>query len=184
MDRHSIMPEYKKDAPARKERTLAEISVTNWLTPQNTSFFMRNGFLYVLFEEKERRIRLCREFPFEMEWEFISAIDDEDAEVGIIRRVEDFEGEARELLVQEIRRRYYTMEILEIKRVKEKYGFSFWKVHTPDGEVNFTLRDTYRSITRAGDGRVILTDADGNRFEIPDVHALDRKSFKRIELYL
>ena len=68
--------------------------------------------------------------------------------------------------------------------MKERYGFSYWKVKTEEGEVRFTLHDTFRSIIRAGEKRVILLDVDGNRFEIPDVDALDRKSYKKIELYL
>ena len=74
--------------------------------------------------------------------------------------------------------------ILSIKSVKERYGFSYWKVTTADGEVSFTLHDTYRSIVRAGERRIILLDVDGNRFQIPDVEALDRKSYKKIDLYL
>jgi hypothetical protein len=68
--------------------------------------------------------------------------------------------------------------------VKERYGFSYWKVQTDEGEVTFTLHDTFRSIVRASEFRVILMDVDGNRFDIPDVRELDRKSYKKIELYL
>ena len=31
---------------------------------------------------------------------------------------------------------------------------------------------------------VFIVDVDGNRFEIPSVEALDRASYKKIELYL
>ena len=31
---------------------------------------------------------------------------------------------------------------------------------------------------------LIITDVDGNRYRIEDVAKLDRKSFKKIELYL
>jgi hypothetical protein len=74
--------------------------------------------------------------------------------------------------------------IKSILQVKERYGFSYWKVKTAEGEVSFTLHDTFRSIIRSGDQRLILLDVDGNRFEIPNVEELDRKSYKKIELYL
>ena len=32
--------------------------------------------------------------------------------------------------------------------------------------------------------RAYILDVDGNRYEIPDVEALDRQSYKKIELYL
>ena len=57
-------------------------------------------------------------------------------------------------------------------------------MHTADGDVSFTLHDTFRSIIHAGETRIIMLDVNGNRFEIPDTTALDRKSHKKIELYL
>ena len=167
-----------------RERTLAEISVTVWLTPENAAFFRKNGFLYLNFDGKEQRVFLCRQFPFELLWEFVSVLDEEQNEVGIIRRLSDFGDEAQELLGTELKRRYYTPVIQRIISMKERYGFSYWKVITESGEVSFTLHDTYRSIIHAGEYRLFLFDVDGNRFEIPDVRVLDRKSYKKIELYL
>ena len=167
-----------------RERTLAEISVTVWLTPENASFSIKNGLLFVQHENKESRAFLCRQFPFDRLWEFISVLDDEQTEIGIIRDLSSFEGEAGELLRTELTRRYYAPVIKRIQSVKERYGFSYWRVTTEEGSVNFTLHDTFRSIIRAGEHRLIFVDVNGNRFEIPNVEALDRKSYKKIELYL
>ena len=167
-----------------KIRSLAQLSVTVWLTPENATFFLKNGFLYIRYEEREERAFLCREFPFEMLWEFISVLNEDQQEIGIVRNVDAFEGDARELLVNELNRRYYSPVIEAILQVKERYGFSYWKVRTKEGTVSFTLHDTFRSIVRADGNRLILMDVDGNRFEIPDAEALDRKSYKKIELYL
>ena len=169
----------------RKERTLAEISVTVWLTEEAARFTFENNFLYVEFGGVRQRAFLCRQFPFELEWEFISVMNAENEEIGIIRRVSDFSEDTQALLRAELERRYYSPVIERILSVKERFGFSYWKVIcVGEGEVNFTLRDTYRSIIRAGETRAILVDANGNRFEIPDTSRLDRKSYKRIELYL
>ena len=111
-------------------------------------------------------------------------MDDERQEIGIIRSLSLFEGEMGELLANELKRRYYAPVIRTILQVKERYGFSYWKVVTDEGEVSFTLHDTFRSIVHAEEKRLIILDVDGNRFEIPDVDALDRKSYKKIELYL
>ena len=168
----------------RPQKSLKDISVTVWLTPQNASFSYRNGFLYVTHGEKEQRAFLCRQFPFELQWEFISVLDDEQQEIGIIRRVADFEGETGELICRELQRRYYAPVIRCIKQIKERYGFSYWKVTTDEGDVSFTLHDTFRSIVHAEEKRLVILDVDGNRFEIPNVDGLDRKSYKKIELYL
>ncbi len=169
----------------RKERTLAEISVTVWLTEENASFSFENNFLYVHIGEERQRAFLCRQFPFDLQWEFISVMNAESEEIGIIRNITDFKGEAQDLLRTELQRRYYSPVIERILSVKERYGFSYWKVVcVGEGEVSFTLHDTYRSLIRAGENRVILLDVNGNRFEIPDTSLLDRKSYKKIELYL
>ena len=168
----------------KKERTLAEISETVWLTPENASFYTKNGFLYISLGGAEQRAFLCRQFPFELLGEFISVLDEDQCEVGIIRNVALFEGETRSLLESELEKRYYSPKIRRILSMKERYGFSYWKVETAEGEMSFTLHDTFRSTVRVGEHRVILMDVDGNRFEIPDVRELDRKSYKKIELYL
>ena len=152
--------------------------------PRGTAFFTKNGFLYIKYQEKEQRAFLCRQFPFELKWEFISVMNEDSEEIGIIRDISLFGGEGGTLLKNELERRYYAPVIDRILNVKERYGFSYWKVHTGEGDVNFTLRDTYRSIIHAGGNRILLLDVNGNRFEIPDTSLLDRKSYKKIELYL
>lgn len=168
----------------RPKRTLADLAVTVWLTPENASFFVKNNFLYLRQGEEEQRVFLCRQFPFELQWEFISVMNAEEQEIGIIRNVELFDEENCALLKEELRRRYYSPVIDKIYSLKERYGFSYWKVHTTEGDMSFTLRDTFRSIIHAGGDRVVIMDVNGNRFEIPDVKSIDKKSYKKIELYL
>ena len=90
--------------PSQRERTLAEISVTVWLNAENATFSYRNGFLYIKHKDEEQRAFLCRQFPFEFLWEFISVLNDEQQEIGIIRRLDDFSGEAKTLLADELKR--------------------------------------------------------------------------------
>ena len=174
----------EKGAHKRPARSMADISKTVYLTKDNASFFMKNGFLHLRFEEREERVQVLRAFPFELEWEFLSVLNESEEELGLIRNLDDFEGEARELLKAEIERRYYSPILTKILKVKEKYGFSYWKAESQEGEVEFTLRDAHRNILRAEGNRVILLDVNGNRFQIPDVTALDRRSYQKIELYL
>lgn len=173
-----------REGRERPERTLADLSVTVWLTPENASFFTKNNFLYIRQGDGEQRAFLCRQFPFELQWEFISVMNAEEQEIGIIRNIEIFDEENRSLLKEELRRRYYSPVIDKIYSVKERYGFSYWRVHTTEGDMSFTLRDTFRSIIHAGGDRVVIMDVNGNRFEIPDAQALEKKSYKKIELYL
>lgn len=169
----------------RPAKSLAELSVTVWLTPENAHFARKNGLLYLTLGGTETRVNLVREFPFEVPFEYISALDPDGVELGIIRATSLFGGEERELLENELRLRYYALEILKILRVRERYGFSYWTVVTSDaGRLTFTMQDTYRSIFRIGEHSVTFSDVDGNRYEISDLEKLDRASRKRLDLYI
>lgn len=139
-------------------------------------------------EKIAERIFLSRAFPFDMPYDYISVLDKDKKEIGFIRSLDDFDEPDKTLLIHELEAKYYTPVIKKILSVKERYGFSYWKCECEFGEKSFTLQDTFRSIIKAtnGDGteRVYILDVDGNRYEIPDVEALDRQSYKKIELYL
>lgn len=169
----------------KRERSLEELAVTRWLDGENSRFFLKNGILFLAYgEEAPVRVTAARAFPFELPWEYVSLLDGEGAEVGLVRSLELLDGESREILRAELERRYHVRRINRILSVKERYGFSYWRVESDEGELRFTMRDTYRSILRVGEDRAFLLDVDGNRFEIPSLQALDRRSMRKIELYL
>lgn len=160
------------------------------LDKTNASFEMKNRFLTLKCtedgEEKSYdRVFLHRAFPHELLWEYISVTGEENKEIGLIYNIEDFDGETVALLKTELERKYYSPVIKEIKSLKERYGFSYWKVIATDGrELSFTMRDTFRNIIHTGEDSALLLDVDGNRFTISSISSLDRKSYRKIELYL
>ena len=85
----------------------------------------------------------------------------------------------------EIEKKYYSPAIKEIKSVKERYGFSYWKVSLDDGrELNFTMQDTFKNIIHTGEDSIVLVDVDSNRYTVKSISALSSKSYRKIELYL
>jgi hypothetical protein len=156
----------------------------------NSRFEMKNGFLSLTTVEdgEEKiydRVFLHRDFPHELLWEYISVTGNDSKEIGLIYNIEDFADNDKALLIQEIERKYYSPAIKEIHGLKERYGFSYWKVTVEDGrEINFTMQDTFKNIIRIGDDRAMLIDVDGNRYTIKSITDLDRKSYRKIELYL
>ena len=164
--------------------TREALTNTVWLTPENASFIRKNGLLWLTCNGEEIRVSLRRNFPLEELWSFLSVLNEKEEEVGMIRDISQFGQVQEELLRAELERRYYAPVILRILSLKERFGFSYWKVETAEGKMEFTLRDTYKSLIRLDGKRVFVLDVDGNRFVIPDVTALDRKSYRKIELYL
>lgn len=151
---------------------------------------MKNGFLTLSLDKdgekvEYNRVFLHRDFPFEKLWEYISVLDADSKEIGIIINVADFNEETSVLLRTELERKYYCPEVKTIESLKERYGFSYWTVVTAeDRKVSFTMQDTFRNIIRVGQDKCLLLDVDGNRFIIESIAALDRKSHKKIEIYL
>lgn len=135
-------------------------------------------------EKKYNRVWLHRSFPYDMPWNYISVQDKDNEEIGLIRDINDFEEDEKALICSELYRKYYTPKIKKILSLKETRGASFWKCETDAGEMIFTVQDTYRSIARIGADRAFITDACGNRFEIESLSSLDKKSMRRLEIYL
>lgn len=179
---------------------LAEVT---YLTAENSRFYVtKNGFPAMeavlpkrsddLEAEVDKtpvkqdfgRVYFHRCFPFETPDEYISVLDKDGREYGLILKLADLPEEAREIVRSELDRKYLCPTVTRIKSLKDKLDFSFWTVETDRGELNFSTHDTYRNIARVGNGMLIITDVDGNRYRIDDVAKLDRKSFKKIELYL
>lgn len=175
---------------AVNEITLQKAAQIQRLEPANTRFFMKNGFLAMTYtdengEKTHDRVFLHRDFPFELLWSYISVMGEDSKEVGLIYEITDFDEETAALLKTELERKYYAPTVVSIEGLKERYGFSYWRVTLTDGRsLNFTMQDTFRNIVKRGEDSLILLDVDGNRFVIESVAALDRKSYRRIELYL
>lgn len=158
-----------------------------YLTPENIEFDVTsNGFVTAKIkgDDSFSRVHLSRVFPHDLTEEFISVTDSEGNEHGIIRALTDFDTDTANKLRHELERKYFSAKITKIIAVEEKFGNSVWTVETPQGTRIMTLKDTFKSIIRIGDDRAIVVDEDANRYEIESLSALDRHSFRRIELYL
>ncbi len=130
------------------------------------------------------RVLFHRAFPFDKPDEYISVQDEDGKEYGIIRHLSDFEGKGRDIVERALVRKYFCPEIKKIRKLQEQFGYSLWDVETSVGRMELVLKDTFASIVRISDTYLIINDISGNRYMIPDVSALDRKSYRKIELYL
>ncbi len=183
-----------------KTTALSDVVSITYITNDNASFCREGDFLSLRVtlpeskgfdgetvggEKYYDRIYLHRSFPYEHPYEYISVLDRDNVEIGLIADINIFDGETAEMLRRELDRKYFAPVISKIISVKERYGYSYWEVIADDGRrLSFTMRDTFRSILKVTPEHVFLTDNDSNRYEIKDTEALDRKSFKKIELYL
>ncbi len=169
------------------ERKMFEgIGDIKYLTGENCTFTLtENGFLKASIDGKEPvRVYLYRIFPHDMEHEYISVTDEDKNEYGIIKNLSEFGPHAEEFIKKDLDRRYFIPKILEICALEEKFGNSYWDIRTDIGQRVITVRDAFKNIIRIGEDRAIVVDMDGNRYEIVSLAGLDRKSYRRIELFL
>lgn len=167
------------------------------LTPENAEFIRSEGGLVSLKLKNDdgsieffERVLPIRSFPITDPDEFI-AIREPDSkdkgkgdEIGMIRKLSDFDKAAQELLGEELQRRYFTPQLSKIYSVKDKFGYSYWEVQTSAGKISFVMNNPSSNIRTLEDGRVFIHDIDGNCFEITEPEKLDKASFRHIEIYM
>ncbi|MBE6612680.1 MAG: DUF1854 domain-containing protein [Ruminococcaceae bacterium] len=167
------------------------------LTMENAKFSRSGGGLISLEitnadGEKEffERVVILRSFPVTNPSEFLSVRQPDSKkqgrgkEIGMIRRMSDFDEASQALFLEELDRRYFTPQIAKIITVKEKFGYLYWDVITTAGSVTFVMNNPFSNIRILEDGRILINDIDGNIFEIHDPAKLDAASLKKIEIYL
>lgn len=169
-----------------EKSNVTEIMDIGILDPKEMQFFLSdNGFVGLKYLDKEYiRVVLSRTLPFEKLEEYISVVDTENKEIGILRNIEDLSAEQALIVRNELAKRYYCPAVLEILSIKEKMGYVYFDIRIQGGTRTFAVKDVSRNIRQLESGSIIIFDVDGNRFIIPNYSDLDAKSMKRIDSYL
>ena len=128
--------------------------------------------------EKFENAELHRMFPITGLTKYIAVIDSEGNEIGIIRDVENLMPESREVAISCLNEYYMMPRIKRFIKMSEKFEIWMWTVETDKGICTFEIRNHITAIKPLYDGRVLIKDANDNRYEIPDVKKLDKKSYK------
>ena len=147
------------------------------------------GFTGLAYKGTEyKRISLRRALPLGNPSGYISVADHENKEIGIIRSLSDLSGEQLALVLDELDRRYYCPDIYEIKSIKDKLGYVYMEmvIGGKDGKTEKTcaIKDVNRNMRMLGSDKLIIFDVDGNRYIVPSLDGLDKKSLKRLEPFL
>ncbi|MBM3241026.1 DUF1854 domain-containing protein [Candidatus Poribacteria bacterium] len=129
---------------------------------------------------KHAKVRTMRAFPLSNPGEFIILRDKEDNEVGLIENINELNSKYKKVLEEELQKSYFIPQITKIKNLEEKFGISEWEVETNKGAHTFNVRNR-EEVRLFSSGRVLIKDADGNRYEIPDYRRLDPKSIAFLE---
>lgn len=110
-------------------------------------------------------------------------LTDEDREVVSVTGIDALSGEARRLVQVALRDRYHLAVIRRVEDLDVRLGTRFWWVDTDRGVRRFALREPGKNVVWLSDKQLILRDTAGNRFEIPDLVALDRRSQRLVRRF-
>lgn len=129
-------------------------------------------------------VKMYQAAPLSMRGKFLSLQDGKSEEITLIPALADLPLDSQEVAEEEIRRRYLTATVKAISSIKTEFGITYWHVSTDRGERDFVVQSLSESCVWLSDSHILLIDADGNRFEIPDRFALDPPSLEHLSTVL
>lgn len=146
---------------------------------ENDGIFVDVEFFFT--KEKKCGLEPHRLFAKSGSDKYIALLDEEGNQVAIIRDINNLEP-ASQLVVRRALEEYYMIpRIKRFIKMTEKYKIWMWTAETDRGIVTFEIRNHIHSVKPLYDGRVLIKDADDNRYEIPDYRKMDKRSIKLFE---
>ena len=127
------------------------------------------------------KVKVVRAAPLSYPDRYISFLDAKDEEICMVDDLGQLDLPTRSLIDEELDRRYLTATIFQVDAVRNEYGTSYWDVRTDRGQREFVVQNVSENAQWLGDHRLLIIDVDGNRFEIPRLDELDKKSLGLVE---
>ncbi len=121
-------------------------------------------------------VRVAPAFPISRPNRFVILRTAEGEEIGVIKTPRRLDRESREVLLRALDQAYFMPRITRIIRIDERMGIAHWEAETDRGWAAFDVIARSESIWYVGRNRVLIRDADGNRYLIEDLTALDKRS--------
>ena len=128
-------------------------------------------------------VRLARCFPWSLRNRYISIRDKEGQELVLLESLDGVEPDTRTLIEQELDQQEFIPRITAVDNVDDDYEVMAWKVRTDRGPIELQVKSN-DDIRQLDDGRVIVRDHAGGKFEVRDLYQLDARSRRLIEDHL
>ncbi len=125
-----------------------------------------------------------RLFPLSGLEKYITLLDQEGIEQAIIRDLRTLPAQER-LIIEDCLKEYYLIpKVTRIVSSSEKFGVVTLETETDRGPAVIEIRNLLYGMKLLYGSRVLLRDGSDNRYEIPNLAALDKQSRQRIECFL
>ena len=145
---------------------------------ENDGIFVDVEFYYT--KEKICELEPHRLFPKSGGDKYIVLLDHDGNQIAIIRNLENLLPESKEVLKKAVDEYYMIPRIKRFIKMTEKFKIWMWTAETDHGIITFEIRNHMASVKPLYDGRVLIKDANDNRYEIPDYRKMDKRSIRML----
>ena len=125
-----------------------------------------------------------RLFPLSGLEKYITLLDEEGIERAIIRDLRTLAPEERKTIESCLDEYYLIPKVSRINDCQEKFGVLSIDVETDRGHALVEIRNVLNGLKLVYGSRVLMRDGNDNRYEIPDLRKLDKRSRLLIESFL
>jgi hypothetical protein len=129
-------------------------------------------------------VKVSLAFPISRPKRFIYLLDAEGKELGLNADPRRMDRESRDLLLDQADQAYFMPRLVKVLSIEENMGIAHWEVETDRGWNAFDVVSRSESHWYVGRNKVVVRDADGNRYLIEDLTQLDARSRRMLDLYL
>lgn len=125
-----------------------------------------------------------RLFPLSGLEKYITLLDGEGIERAIIRDIRTLPKAERKIIENCLEEYYLIPKVTVINECKEKFGVLSVDVETDRGHAVIEIRNILHGLKLLYGTRVLFRDSNDNRYEIPDLGQLDKRSRQLIDSFL
>lgn len=125
-----------------------------------------------------------RLFPLSGLEKYITLLDSEGMEQAIIRDMRTLPKMERDTIESCLQEYYLIPKVNKINSCEEKYGVVSIDAETNRGHAVIEIRNILHGLKLLYGTRVLLRDSNDNRYEIPDLGQLDKRSRQLIDSFL
>jgi len=115
---------------------------------------------------------------------FLALLDAKGDEIVMLERPEELADRSLSAVREELARRYLTSQVLRVIDARSEFGATYWHVETERGTRDFVTQSLQENAQWLSPTHLMLSDVDGNRFELVDVNAFDARSKAFLDVIL
>lgn len=174
--------------PAERDKYLEErrrVEQQQRLVKADTVHFSRDAFRQLFMEDGIATfgpVVVKRAFPLTDPERFVVVQTTDGQFVAVLDDLGSLDPDSRQLVQDELDRSNFLPKITRIVKIEDKFNVMLWTVETDRGPRTFEVVSRKNDIRWLSDNHIVVEDADGNRFEIENLSALDEASREKVEI--